>query len=133
MLLTVLLFHTDNLAGYGVILSATWLLPIALLPGTWQAADFPKSPPSTPPAGTPSSSTPSSPSTSAPTTTIPPNPTTPTPAAPDAPVVAPLGAATSFFEEAEVPVPVIPPDEDYVSGGDAAPNKSAWWKLLLPF
>ncbi|KAG7093265.1 hypothetical protein E1B28_006948 [Marasmius oreades] len=29
--------------GYGVILSATWILPVALIPGTWQAYDFPGS------------------------------------------------------------------------------------------
>lgn len=27
--------------GYGVVLTATWLLPIALIPGTWEANDFP--------------------------------------------------------------------------------------------
>ncbi|OAX42540.1 hypothetical protein K503DRAFT_779873 [Rhizopogon vinicolor AM-OR11-026] len=27
--------------GYGVVLTATWLLPIALIPGTWEASDFP--------------------------------------------------------------------------------------------
>ncbi|KAL0578695.1 hypothetical protein V5O48_003315 [Marasmius crinis-equi] len=27
--------------GHGVILSATWLLPVALIPGTWEAYDFP--------------------------------------------------------------------------------------------
>ncbi|KAJ7118848.1 hypothetical protein C8R44DRAFT_575099, partial [Mycena epipterygia] len=32
--------------GHGVILTATWLLPIALIPGTWHARDVP--PPSTP-------------------------------------------------------------------------------------
>ncbi len=28
--------------GYGVILSATWLLPVALIPGSWDESDFPK-------------------------------------------------------------------------------------------
>ncbi|KAG0704503.1 hypothetical protein DFH29DRAFT_911595 [Suillus ampliporus] len=27
--------------GYGVVLTATWILPIALIPGTWEASDFP--------------------------------------------------------------------------------------------
>jgi hypothetical protein len=27
--------------GYGIVLTATWLLPIALIPGTWEATDFP--------------------------------------------------------------------------------------------
>ncbi|KAF9042485.1 hypothetical protein BJ165DRAFT_1487366 [Panaeolus papilionaceus] len=30
--------------GFGVTLTATWLLPIALIPGTWNEYDFPKSP-----------------------------------------------------------------------------------------
>ncbi|KAK7035814.1 hypothetical protein R3P38DRAFT_2909180 [Favolaschia claudopus] len=37
--------------GHGVILTATWLLPIALIPGTWRARDFPT--PSSPSAGAP--------------------------------------------------------------------------------
>lgn len=28
--------------GYGVILNATWLLPVALIPGAWDECDFPK-------------------------------------------------------------------------------------------
>ncbi|EEB87601.1 hypothetical protein MPER_15000, partial [Moniliophthora perniciosa FA553] len=27
--------------GHGVILSATWLLPVALIPGTWETYDYP--------------------------------------------------------------------------------------------
>ncbi|KAG1870170.1 hypothetical protein DFJ58DRAFT_764954 [Suillus subalutaceus] len=27
--------------GYGIVLTATWLLPIALIPGSWEATDFP--------------------------------------------------------------------------------------------
>ncbi|KAF8800963.1 hypothetical protein BYT27DRAFT_7174876 [Phlegmacium glaucopus] len=35
--------------GYGVTLTATWILPVALIPGTWYEQDFPKSPsPSSP-------------------------------------------------------------------------------------
>ncbi|KAJ7272977.1 hypothetical protein C8J57DRAFT_1596811 [Mycena rebaudengoi] len=30
--------------GHGVILTATWILPIALIPGTWHARDFPPLP-----------------------------------------------------------------------------------------
>ena len=44
--------------GNGVILTATWILPIALIPGTWDAANVPKTQPqpsssngTTPPAG----------------------------------------------------------------------------------
>ncbi|KIY73205.1 hypothetical protein CYLTODRAFT_440030 [Cylindrobasidium torrendii FP15055 ss-10] len=63
--------------GYGVILNATWILPVALLPSTWQERDWPgptgsapstpSSPvhavppvaaPATPPAATPQSLTP---------------------------------------------------------------------------
>ncbi|KAF8229208.1 hypothetical protein L208DRAFT_1287694, partial [Tricholoma matsutake] len=27
--------------GYGIILTATWILPIALIPGTWNGRNFP--------------------------------------------------------------------------------------------
>ncbi|KAL0065240.1 hypothetical protein AAF712_007751 [Marasmius tenuissimus] len=33
----------DYDVGYGTILSATWVMPVALIPGTWQAYDFPGS------------------------------------------------------------------------------------------
>ena len=74
--------------GYGVTLTATWLLPIALVPGTWEEKDVPKPPatsnPSPPPSSDPSTSNPSAPpanppapSTSDPTTNPPPSsPTT---------------------------------------------------------
>ncbi|KAJ8072270.1 hypothetical protein PM082_015829 [Marasmius tenuissimus] len=45
----------DYDVGYGTILSATWVMPVALIPGTWQAYDFPgstKAPGSVPSAGT---------------------------------------------------------------------------------
>ena len=45
--------------GYGVTLTATWLLPIALIPGTWEKEDVPVPPAATPPDGSaPSSSRP---------------------------------------------------------------------------
>ncbi|KAK1226757.1 hypothetical protein PQX77_010253 [Marasmius sp. AFHP31] len=44
--------------GYGVILSATWILPVALIPGSWQAYDFPST---NPPTTTPGSGTPTQP------------------------------------------------------------------------
>ncbi|KAG6824962.1 hypothetical protein H0H92_005295 [Tricholoma furcatifolium] len=37
--------------GHGVVLTATWLLPIALIPSTWEADDFP--PPSPRPSSSP--------------------------------------------------------------------------------
>lgn len=43
-----------SLKGYGVILSATWLLPFALIPGTWDSYEFPpevSSPVPAPPGG----------------------------------------------------------------------------------
>ncbi|KAG7093271.1 hypothetical protein E1B28_006954 [Marasmius oreades] len=79
--------------GYGVILSATWILPVALIPGTWQAYDFPGStnPPGTgatpsqpsipnTPVTQPSTGTPTQPSagTGQPTTNQPPTVGTPT-------------------------------------------------------
>nr|VWP00603.1 Glucosamine-6-phosphate isomerase (EC (Glucosamine-6-phosphate deaminase) [Ganoderma boninense] len=63
--------------GNGVTLTATWLLPIALIPGTWENADVPKpATPSTSP--TPAPSTPST-GTGSPTT---PTPGTSNPSAP---------------------------------------------------
>lgn len=54
--------------GFGVTLTATWLLPIALIPGTWQEKDVPQpAPPANPtptpdpPAGDPSSPPPTDP------------------------------------------------------------------------
>ncbi|KAG6824271.1 hypothetical protein H0H93_002274, partial [Arthromyces matolae] len=38
--------HTNLFPGNGVILTATWLLPVALIPSTWEADTFP--PPSPP-------------------------------------------------------------------------------------
>ncbi|GLB44968.1 hypothetical protein LshimejAT787_1900460 [Lyophyllum shimeji] len=64
--------------GYGVILTATWLLPVALIPGTWEARDFP---PPSPPEQTPSPlPAPSSPPPASPPPA--PAPTTPAPAPP---------------------------------------------------
>ncbi|THV04728.1 hypothetical protein K435DRAFT_574992, partial [Dendrothele bispora CBS 962.96] len=80
--------------GYGVVLSATWLLPIALIPGTWQQYDFPEVTPGPPSTGTPipgttpGNSIPPTPTPSAPVPTIP-----TTPAAPKTP--APITVPTS--------------------------------------
>ncbi|KAH9484749.1 hypothetical protein JR316_0001649 [Psilocybe cubensis] len=41
--------------GFGVTLTATWLLPVALIPGTWRENDFPKSPTQSPIALPPTS------------------------------------------------------------------------------
>ncbi|KAF7437159.1 hypothetical protein PC9H_003995 [Pleurotus ostreatus] len=54
--------------GLGVILTATWILPVALIPGTWRASDVPSAEPD-PPA--------SDPPASEPTPTDPPPTTTP--------------------------------------------------------
>ncbi|KAI6040278.1 hypothetical protein EDC04DRAFT_2567212, partial [Pisolithus marmoratus] len=43
--------------GYGVVLTATWLLPIALIPGTWEADKFPALNMGPPPVQTASTST----------------------------------------------------------------------------
>ncbi|EEB98185.1 hypothetical protein MPER_02352, partial [Moniliophthora perniciosa FA553] len=89
--------------GYGVILSATWILPVALIPGTWQAYDFPADggsttpvpgkPSTTPAPGQPSTGNPapSQPSTGAPAPTQPSTgaPTTPSTGAPTSPSTGP--------------------------------------------
>lgn len=46
--------------GYGVYLTATWILPVALIPGTWQSYDFPTTPST--PSRTPATTIPSNPS-----------------------------------------------------------------------
>ncbi|KAG6860046.1 hypothetical protein C0995_016502 [Termitomyces sp. Mi166 len=91
--------------GHGVILTATWLLPIALIPSTWEANDFPPSPASSlnqylPAFGSfPSSSTPQ-PSPAAPLPTppyTPPSKDTPRPEIPvQIPTEQPLSPAQSF-------------------------------------
>ncbi|KAI0735375.1 hypothetical protein C8Q76DRAFT_765833 [Earliella scabrosa] len=94
--------------GFGVTLTATWLLPIALIPGTWEEKDVPKPapPPSEPPVPTPDppagdppeppvnptpppSSDPSTPPTSPPTCPPAPAPA-PEPAPPTSPTTDPL-------------------------------------------
>ncbi|KAI0724361.1 hypothetical protein C8T65DRAFT_704244 [Cerioporus squamosus] len=63
--------------GYGVTLTATWLLPIALVPGTWEEKDVPTPPATSTPS--PPSSGPSTSDPSAPTPSTGDSPTTPVP------------------------------------------------------
>ncbi|ESK87157.1 hypothetical protein Moror_11850 [Moniliophthora roreri MCA 2997] len=65
--------------GYGVILSATWILPVALVPGTWQVYDFPADGGNNGGSTSPAPDQPSKPSTGAPTTPAPGRPSTGTP------------------------------------------------------
>ncbi|KAI0336008.1 hypothetical protein GY45DRAFT_1239287 [Cubamyces sp. BRFM 1775] len=79
--------------GNGVTLTATWLLPIALIPGTWENSDVPQpQPPSTPSGGGSSSggtgtTTPptSAPSGGDPSSSTPPSGTSPPSSDPSAP------------------------------------------------
>ncbi|KAH0589768.1 hypothetical protein H2248_005486 [Termitomyces sp. 'cryptogamus'] len=81
---TIQSYDTDH----GVILTATWLLPIALIPSTWEADDFPPpSPPSPPnhylPPPSPSPTPQQSPTVPLPTPPVtPPSATTPRPEIP---------------------------------------------------
>ncbi|TDL28046.1 hypothetical protein BD410DRAFT_739446 [Rickenella mellea] len=86
--------------GFGVILSATWLLPIALIPSTWNPKDFPTPTPPSNPAPAP-----------APT---PPPAATPTPA-PAPPAASP--PITPSSSQASEPPP--PP-----------PKSGLWWKKI---
>lgn len=36
----------ERTTGYGVVLTATWLLPFVLVPGTWEADEAQHTPPS---------------------------------------------------------------------------------------
>ena len=83
--------------GQGVVLSATWLLPIALIPGSW---DF------VPPT------TPTSPVTSPAPSPVPaPGPTpAPAPAPTPAPVPAPAPAPEVPVDNSPISTPAPPPD-----------------------
>ncbi|KAF8875874.1 hypothetical protein CPB84DRAFT_1853144 [Gymnopilus junonius] len=114
--------------GYGVILSATWLLPVALIPSSWKQNDFPTSPSQNTPSPLPPTQTPSSPPTSLPTspssasasTTATATPTslssvltsTPSPSSPFAVtprrVTAQVPVAPTPMEETIPPVPPVP-------------------------
>ena len=73
--------------GYGVTLTATWLLPIALIPGTWEKEDVP-----VPPAATPPDT--SSPAGSAPPATADPAPTAPSTSEPSTTPTVPTTTTT---------------------------------------
>ncbi|KAH9855441.1 hypothetical protein C2E23DRAFT_723754, partial [Lenzites betulinus] len=68
--------------GNGVTLTATWLLPIALIPGTWENSDVPQPPvaPQSPSGSTPSSDPGSTPIPPAPSSGDPTTPGSGTPA-----------------------------------------------------
>ncbi|KZV91976.1 hypothetical protein EXIGLDRAFT_836758 [Exidia glandulosa HHB12029] len=86
--------------GQGVVLSATWLLPIALIPGAW---DGPPPPPVPDPVPTPTPA----PTEPAPTTPAPADPTTPTPApAPTCPAPQPTQPVVTDPAATPTPVPV---------------------------
>ncbi|KAF9559235.1 hypothetical protein CPC08DRAFT_637989, partial [Agrocybe pediades] len=94
--------------GHGVTLTATWLLPIALIPGTWHENDFPISPGSAKPIPLPSlgyyfsetgSSSPSSTATPTPSsqpaiTSVYPSFETATPSSPSSPFIPSTTTAT---------------------------------------
>ncbi|KAF9263998.1 hypothetical protein L218DRAFT_901306 [Marasmius fiardii PR-910] len=97
--------------GYGVILSATWILPVALIPGTWQAYDFPANPPTT---------NPSQPSTGTPVITQPPTSGTPTqPSTGTPPPKGPVGTGPKLPPAATEPI--VPPEV-------TVSDKSDWTK-----
>lgn len=85
--------------GQGVILSATWILPVALIPRTWDAPALPAgtvTTPSTP--ATPTTPLPTDPAATAPATTTPATPAAPaatTPATPAAPAADPSAPSTA--------------------------------------
>ncbi|TFK44044.1 hypothetical protein BDQ12DRAFT_708087 [Crucibulum laeve] len=104
--------------GYGVILTATWLLPVALIPGTWYEADFPQSPsagsptplpPAPLPAPAPSnpSPAPSTPGTLDPATPVPPSSPPTQPTAPLATL--PITTPESPISPTSIPLPISPP------------------------
>ncbi|RXW24311.1 hypothetical protein EST38_g1537 [Candolleomyces aberdarensis] len=120
--------------GHGVILSATWLLPIALIPGTWYEYSFPKSPAppqpaplppvdNTPTSGAPTESTPSTPAPSVPPT---PAPSTPAPTLPSSPTPEPAPTLPPTPNPEPIPepspeTPVPPAPSLPPSGGEESP------------
>ncbi|PPQ73687.1 hypothetical protein CVT24_007321 [Panaeolus cyanescens] len=91
--------------GFGVTLTATWLLPIALIPGTWNEYDFPKSPSPASPIPLPPVDLPSPPA-SPPSS---PPPSTPAPAIPDAPASPPTSPAPAPDTPTPNPTPAPQP------------------------
>ena len=97
--------------GNGVTLTATWLLPIALIPGTWENEDVPTPAPTTPPATTPSSSDPTDstpPATGQPSATPPTAPST-EPTAPTAPSTEPTSPEPSAPSTTDPTAPASSP------------------------
>ena len=96
--------------GYGVTLTATWILPIALIPGTWHEYDFPKSPEPTPPVPLPSEPAPPSKPEPAPTPSKPAPPAAEPPAPTKPPVDAPIAppADPGPIEQPPPPPPSVP-------------------------
>ncbi|KAF9483889.1 hypothetical protein BDN70DRAFT_873290 [Pholiota conissans] len=94
--------------GYGVILTATWLLPIALIPGTWHENEFPTSPNQPPAIPLPPTSPPLSQILSLPSTSP---PSSPAPTSPSLPATSPgpgspstLSDFTSFSSSLSTPL-----------------------------
>ncbi|KAJ3510960.1 hypothetical protein NLJ89_g4375 [Agrocybe chaxingu] len=146
---TFISWSWSTIKSFGVTLTATWLLPIALIPGTWHEYDFPKSP-SPPPAAPlppPDSPVPTSPPTSLPTspgspsTTDPSLPTSPDPASPslptnpapsDPPTATPVPATPIPDSGLPTPIPDTTPLPDTPSPPVSSPTPSTSggkWKL----
>ncbi|KAF8965595.1 hypothetical protein BDZ97DRAFT_1811424 [Flammula alnicola] len=94
--------------GYGVILTATWLLPIALIPGTWHERDFPTSPTQGSPAPLPPMSPSSSGSPSLLPTSPPTSPNTSLPTSPSLPPTSTPGSASISLASSSPP-PITSP------------------------
>lgn len=114
--------------GNGVILSATWLLPIALIPGTWFENQFPKSPTMSPtplppedlPASPspPYSPLPSTPTSPAPTPSV---PSSPAPSTPASPPPGPDPVEGEPPQTPSQPVPTNPDDPPEAEDQDEVP------------
>ncbi|KAJ7594354.1 hypothetical protein C8J56DRAFT_435157 [Mycena floridula] len=100
--------------GYGVYLTATWVLPVALIPGTWQAYDFPAAP-STPPSPSPSPA----PAPAAPVTE---------PVSPTVPVSAVKPSLPSIPRAPSSPTTDTPPGNE--TADDAKKGGHGIWKLM---
>ncbi|KAG6914852.1 hypothetical protein DXG01_014951 [Tephrocybe rancida] len=109
--------------GCGVILTATWLLPVALIPSTWDAREFP--PPSPPPQ--PDQPLPP---TDQPTPSPPSSPTAPLPTPPASPPSAPSPQPTI---PVQLPMGLQSPALSFVTAPTSPlQSPSPYLPLLLP-
>ncbi|KDR67875.1 hypothetical protein GALMADRAFT_146871 [Galerina marginata CBS 339.88] len=115
--------------GYGVILTATWLLPVALIPGTWRQGDFPTPPP--PPAADPAPAPVPSPAPSPAPAPVP-TPAQPQPAPAPSPAPTPVPVPTPAPSNPPPSTPSDPPTSPPPTGPSVPPTTPAPAPVPVP-